>query len=96
MKASAFGLVAFEALTLGVPCVVSNVGGLPSIVDESCGKLCDIDNLDEYCTEIKKLLTDTKYYENKAKEAVLKSIKLENIDEYIYELDKIYGTIGGK
>ena len=36
-----YGLVAFEALTLGLPCIVSNVGGLPKIVDDSCGMLCN-------------------------------------------------------
>lgn len=85
-----FGLSAFEALSLGLPSVVSNVGGLKKIVDESCGKLCDPDNIRSYSDEIEKLLNDSSYYKEKSKFAILKSKKLENLDKYINELDIIY------
>lgn len=87
-KWEGFGLVAFEALTLGKPCVVSNVGGLKSIVDDSCGKLCNND--EEFVEEIRNLLLDEKYYEKKSKNASDKSIKLENCDTYIDLLEDIY------
>lgn len=83
-----FGLAAFEALALGVPAVVSNVGGLPLIVDESCGKLCS--NNEEYADIIIELLSSTsklkKYSLNAKKRAAL----ISNVSEYINGLINIY------
>lgn len=86
-----FGLVAFEALTLGLPCVVSNVGGLPAIVDNSCGKLCE--SVKEFTEEINMLLNNNEYYREKSKFAIIKSKKLDNYEKYCCKLDKIYKTI---
>ena len=83
-----YGLVAFEALTLGVPCVVSKIGGLPSVVDETCGKLCMLE--EEFVNETLKLLKDKKFYQIKSNNAIKKSIKIENLNEYIDIIDKIY------
>ena len=50
-----FGLAAVEALALGVPVVATEVGGLPGIIDESCGKLCD--SKETFVEEIGSLLS---------------------------------------
>lgn len=86
-----FGLVAFEALTLGLPCVVSNVGGLPSIVDNDCGKLCDADS--DFILEIEKLLKNNDYLKRKSAFAIEKSKKIENIDDYMEKIRKVYGGV---
>ena len=86
-----FGLVAFEALTLGIPCVVSNVGGLVHIVDESCGALCN--NQEDFVLNIKKLLENQQDYEKVAQNAIAKSKKIENIQRYMSQLDAIYKEI---
>ncbi len=83
-----FGLVAFEALTLGVPCVVSDVGGLPKIVNDNCGKLCIKKN--EYVDETKMLLEDEKYYLKKKNNAILQSEKIDNYEYYIKEIYEEY------
>lgn len=88
-----YGLVAFEALTLGLPSIVSKVGGLVNIVDDKCGKLCDKSDTSEYSNEIIKLLTDNNYYQKKSKEAIVKSKKLENIESYCKKLDNLYKTL---
>ena len=83
-----FGLVAAEALTIGLPCIVSNVGGLPNIVDTSCGKLCTSD--DDFIYEIQELLSNNNYYLTKSKNALKKSAELNNINEYIKKINSIY------
>ena len=83
-----FGLVAFEALTLGLPCIVSNVGGLPSIVDETCGKLCE--SIDDYVQIIIKLLSNAKLMNTYVDNAIKKSIKLNNLKKYINDIKNIY------
>lgn len=89
-----FGLVAFEALTLGLPCVVSNVGGLVDIVDSSCGKLCERN--EEFENEINKLLTDKNYYEEKKFNSKKRAEKIENIDEYMEKILNIYDNKTGE
>lgn len=83
-----YGLVAFEALALGLPAYVTPVGGLSDIVDEQCGKLCS-ENYD-FVTSITKVLNDEKLYVLKRINAMEKSKQLENISQYIHKLKNIY------
>ena len=85
-----YGIAAFEALTLGLPCIVSNVGGLSNIVDDTCGKLCEKDNLDEYIIYIKELLLNKKVLDNYAENAIKKSNGMKNIKEYMDKLIVVY------
>lgn len=85
-----YGLAAFEALTLGLPCVVSNVGGLPNVVDENCGALCKNNDISEYVVNIKKLLLDDKKLKIFSENASNKSKQLDNFSEYMSRLSKIY------
>ena len=86
-----YGLVAFEAMSLGLPSVVSNVGGLPNIVDDHCGKLCTSTN--DFCEEIELLLTDEKEYSKKSAKAKEKALQLDNIDKYIAYIKKSYDEL---
>lgn len=90
-KFEGFGLVAAEALTLGKPIVATNIGGLPAIIDDSCGKLCNKD--EEFINEILKLLNDKKYYNSKSKNTDTKLKRLSSIKQYIIKLNKIYLSI---
>lgn len=83
-----YGLVAFEALTLGLPCIVSNMGGLPEIVNDKCGRLCNENS--EFVSLTTELLQNPNLLEEYSKEAVLRAHELENIDEYMNTLKKIY------
>lgn len=85
-----FGLVVVEALTLGLPCVVSNVGGLVDIVNNKCGKLCN--NIEEFISEIQKLLDNELIYNECSKNARKRAIELENSQEYYIKLNEIYSN----
>lgn len=83
-----YGLVAFEALSLGVPAIVSNVGGLPEIVDNNCGNLCISET--DFTNAIVNLLNNPIELNKKSKAAIEKAKELNNIDKYISVLDEVY------
>lgn len=86
-----FGLVVVEALTLGLPCVVSNVGGLKEIVNNKCGKLCK--EKEEFIMEIKKLLKEEEYFKAKKNGATNRIKELDNHNDYYKNISIIYNKI---
>jgi len=54
--AEGISLVTAEALATGLPVVASNVGSVPDLVDDSVGKLCDVDDLDAFVAGIRALI----------------------------------------
>lgn len=49
-------LVLPEALATGLPVVASDVGSMADLVDDSVGKLCDVNDLDAFVTGIRALI----------------------------------------
>ena len=87
-----YGLAAVEALALGVPVVATEVGGLPGIIDESCGKLCD--SKETFVEEIGSLLSDSELYRKKISGANKRAEELDNIDQYISDMINVYKNCG--
>jgi len=86
-----FGLVAVEALSLGIPVVATPVGGLSGIINSSCGLLTFDDQI--YIDEVKRIILDKKYWEKKSKSALKRANELDNLKEYISIIDNIYKNI---
>lgn len=53
-----FGLSIVEAFSSGVPAIASNVGGIPEVIDNSCGYFLE-NNADLFVEKIKEVLEDT-------------------------------------
>lgn len=87
-KWEGFGLVAIEAMALGVPVVCSGVGGLKDIVNNQCGKICH--QLDEYVNELYKLISDNNYWKKKHKAALHQADQLDNSIEYYHQILEVY------
>lgn len=87
-----FGLVALEAMACGVPCIGTNIGGLPEVIaDNETGFICELGNIDEIAEKALKLLTNQKLHSRfslKSKEIVQEKFQAEMIVEQyesIYE-----------
>jgi len=87
-KWEGYGMVAIEALTLGVPVVATKVGGIPDIVTEQCGKTTN--NTKEILQELTLLLQNEEYYKKKSLKSIKRAQEMNNIDEYIKNLNDIY------
>ncbi len=83
-----FGLVAVEALALGIPVLATPVGGLPGIVNSDCGRLCGDD--DAFIQEISQLLTEPIYWDEKSKGALNRAEQFNNIQQYMDRLKAVY------
>ena len=85
-----YGLVATEALILGVPVIANNVGGLPDIIDDSCGKI--VNSNEEFLEEIEKLLNNKKILKDKKTKCLEKIKLLENKDRYYKKIEELYNN----
>lgn len=86
-----YGLVAFEALSLGLPSFVTPVGGLVNIVDGECGKLCNTNN--DFIESIRDILSNENLYKYKQSKAMNKAKQLDNIRQYMQRLKEIYNKL---
>ena len=86
-----FGLAAVEALVFGRPVLAAPVGGLTNIITSECGELCT--SREEYVSEMKKLLFDQLYYENKSRNAKIRAKSYDNIVEYTRKVMSEYNKL---
>jgi glycosyltransferase involved in cell wall biosynthesis len=67
-----FGLPALEAMTLGIPVIVSSRGALPEVVG-SAGTIVDANDADGFARAMDRLLSDENYAWTKGTEGVVRS-----------------------
>jgi len=65
-----FGLVALEAMACGVPCIGTNIGGIPEVITDSInGYLCELGNYQEAANKAIPLLNNKDLHRSLSKEA---------------------------
>ncbi|WP_319371127.1 glycosyltransferase [uncultured Ilyobacter sp.] len=89
-----YGLVAVEALALGKPVICKNVGGLPNLVNDSCGKCCD--TKEQIIEELVNLLKDKNKYQEKSSSSRIQANLLNNISSYKELIKNIYYSVYGR
>lgn len=91
-----FGLVALEAMACGVPCIGTNIGGLPEvIIDGVNGYICELGNVEEISKKALEILTDSDLH-NRFSEQSLRVVNekfraeiiVEQYEDLYYELFK--------
>lgn len=66
-----FGLVLLEAMACGVPCVATNIGGIPEVIkDGVSGFLCDVGDIDGITEKTLSILMDEQLYGRMSSESI--------------------------
>jgi L-malate glycosyltransferase len=89
-----FGLVVLEAMACGVPCIGTNVGGLPEVIsDGKTGYICELGNIDEIADKAITILMDNslqKFLSEQALNMVRNKFHAQTIVE---EYEKLYFNV---
>jgi N-acetyl-alpha-D-glucosaminyl L-malate synthase BshA len=89
-----FGLAALEAMACGVPTVVSDVGGLPELVeDDETGYLCPVDDVDAFTDRTRALLTDEDLHSRMAAAARSRAVDTFDINHVVPMYEQYYKSV---
>ncbi|MDV2580811.1 N-acetyl-alpha-D-glucosaminyl L-malate synthase BshA [Alkalibacillus haloalkaliphilus] len=89
-----FGLVLLEAMSQGVPCVGTKVGGIPEVIDDGVnGFICPLGDLDCVSDKVVNLLTDESLWNklsSQSKEIVEQQFQTEQI---VKQYESVYDRV---
>ncbi|MBT2656376.1 N-acetyl-alpha-D-glucosaminyl L-malate synthase BshA [Bacillus sp. ISL-18] len=89
-----FGLVALEAMACGVPCIGTNVGGIPEVIQQGVsGYISEVGDIEDISGKAVSLLNDADLHQKMSFEA-LKTVKNKFKAEHIVEqYEQIYAKL---
>ncbi|WLR56568.1 N-acetyl-alpha-D-glucosaminyl L-malate synthase BshA [Mesobacillus subterraneus] len=86
-----FGLVALEAMACGVPCIGTNVGGIPEvIVDGKTGYICELGHIEEITEKAIELLSNPEIHKQFAENSIERAEKSFSAEQIVSEYESIY------
>lgn len=87
-KEEGFGLAVAEAMVLGVPVLVSKVGGMKQLLGTEAEEFCKTEQ--EYVSKIRRLLKDKQFYQTEQRKMRERAKDFPDLQEYIKQIRKIY------
>lgn len=83
-----FGLAVAEAMVLGVPVLVSEVGGMKTLLGREAEEFCRTEQ--EYVIKVMRLLQDDSFYRKEQQRMKEKAAVFLTVEEYIEQIRAIY------
>lgn len=84
-----FPTVNIEALACGCPVLTFNTGGSPEIIDKTCGSVVEVDDIDSFIEEIKRICQSKPY----SKQMCLKRSKLYDMNDRFMDYIKLFDSL---
>ncbi|TWE06168.1 N-acetyl-alpha-D-glucosaminyl L-malate synthase BshA [Neobacillus bataviensis] len=86
-----FGLVALEAMACGVPCIGTNVGGIPEVIEQGVsGYICEVGDLEDISRKAVSLLSDFDLHQKMSLKA-LDTVKTKfRADRIVEQYEQLY------
>lgn len=86
-----FGLVALEAMACGVPCIGTNIGGLPEvIIDGETGYICELGNIEEIAQKALHILADSTVHKRFSQASITAVFKRFKADLIVKQYEDLY------
>jgi L-malate glycosyltransferase len=86
-----FGLVALEAMACGVPCIGTNVGGIPEVIEDGVsGFICNVGDIEGIADKALSLLMDPICYERFSKQSLQAVQERFNANLIVQQYEDIY------
>ena len=92
-----FGLVALEAMACGVPCIGTNVGGIPEvIVDGETGFICELGNIEDITEKAIEILSNPEIHQLFSANSVERAEVRFSAEQIVTEYESIYYQLVGR
>src|SRR5690606_4328945 len=86
-----FGLVALEAMACGVPCIGTNIDGIPEVIsDGQTGFICELGNIDKIADKAISLLSDKVLHERFSSQSISAAKEKFRADLIVGQYETIY------
>ncbi|TFB23982.1 N-acetyl-alpha-D-glucosaminyl L-malate synthase BshA [Filobacillus milosensis] len=89
-----FGLVLLEAMISGVPCIGTNIGGIPEVIEDGQnGYICEVGNINGISDKAVKLLTDDNLWQKFSSHAKQYAENNFSSDRIVRKYEEIYDQL---
>jgi L-malate glycosyltransferase len=89
-----FGLVALEAMACGVPCIGTNIGGIPEVITDGVnGYICEVGEIDLIADRAITLLNDTDIYNQFSSNSLATVQEKFRADLIVAQYEDIYSKL---
>jgi L-malate glycosyltransferase len=86
-----FGLVALEAMACGVPCIGTNIGGIPEVItDGENGFICEVGNIHQITERSLQLVTDEDLHKTFSEQAVRTVYDKFHSEKIVQQYEQLY------
>ncbi|MGD6966794.1 N-acetyl-alpha-D-glucosaminyl L-malate synthase BshA [Rossellomorea vietnamensis] len=86
-----FGLVALEAMACGVPCIGTDIGGIPEVIEDGVnGYICPLGAVDSVSEKAVSLLTNEKLYQDLSENALKTARTKFHWSKIVDQYEQIY------